>query len=143
MGSFRGLCSPRIDDNELGSLFERLVDEDRLMDVGLGGVFSPHDDELGVGQVPRCGMPVVAHRQSSRFEAGRPAQISVGRGVTAKEAPETVRNTIQYAFGATSFIEKDALWPVLGAEVVELCGNRTKRFVPRDDVKVVGSRSAP
>ncbi len=139
MSTFRGLCSSRINDDELGSFFERLVDEDGLMDVGLGGVLSPHDDELSIGQVPRRGVPVVAQSQSSRLEAGGPAEIAVGRRVASEETPETVRDAIQNAFGATSFIEKDALWAVLGSVLVEPFGNRTQDLVPRDGVKVVRS----
>ena len=117
MGTFRGLCASRIDDDELGSVFERLVDEDGLMDVGLGGVLSPHDDELRIGEVPGRGMLVVAESQSSRLEAGRPAQVAVGRRVAAEETPEAVRDAVQNALGAASFIEKDALWAVLGSVV--------------------------
>ena len=83
------LGSPAIDHDYLGAAIRCLLNKAYLMDVGLGRVLSPEDDEKGVYQVPGRVVLVVAEGQTRRHQTGR-SKDRQGRRATAEKLPEAV-----------------------------------------------------
>ena len=99
-GSMTTSCPPAV---------ERLLHERHLVDVRLGRVLAPEDDEPRVGEVPGRVVLVVAEREARRLEPGGPAQVAVGRRAAAEEPPERRGDAVQQALRAARGVEEDRL----------------------------------
>ncbi len=85
----------RIDDDQLGAAILRLVDQRHLMDIRLGRVLSPEDDQPRVDEIPRRIVPIVAHGETGRLQTGRPAEISIDRRIPTVQTPESWAGGVQ------------------------------------------------
>ncbi len=138
VGAFGGLGPPGVDHHQFGALLLRLFDEDHLLDVGLGGVLPPQDDQLRVFDVPGGVVLVVAQRQPDGFQARRPAQVAVHGGGPAEKLPEPAAEPVHESRHAAARIEQDAPGPELLFQLSHPPRYRFQGRIPGDPFKPSG-----
>ena len=136
--AFGRLRAPRIDDHHPRPALDRLLDESHLVDVGLGRVLAPEDDQPRVDEVPRRVVAVVAQGQPSRLEPRRPAQIAIGRGAAAEEAPEPRRYLVHQPLGGAGGVEEDAACAVILTGRGQLRRDSVECGLPGDPLEASG-----
>ena len=142
VGGLGGLSPARVDDHHARPRFLRLLHERHLVDVRLGGILPPQDDQLRIRDVPWSAVPVVSKRQASGLEAGGPAEISVRRRATTEQAPEAGAHTVQQTLGAAARIVQHTLRTGFVPEPCEVADHQVKRFVPLDRLELAAWCSA-
>ncbi len=128
--AFRRLRPPRIDDDHPRPALHGLLDESHLVDVGLGRILAPEDDEAGVDEVPGGIVLVVPEGEPCRLEPGRPAEIAIGRGAASEQPPEVCRQPVHQTLGAAGLVEEDAARTVGVACLREFGGDPVEGHFP-------------
>ncbi len=132
VGALGRLGAARVDHHQrraalLGALHVR-----HLVHVGLGRVLAPQHDQPRVLEVPGGVVAVLAQRQARGLEAGRPAQVAVGGGAAAEQAPEGQAGAVQQPLGAAARVVEDAPRALVAAGGLELARDALQGLVPGD-----------
>ena len=142
IGRLGALGATGIDHHQAPAGLSSLLDERHLVDIGLGGVLAPHDDQARPGDVPGHAVAIVSQRETSRLESGRPAQVPV-RGRTASvQTPERQSGPVQQTLGAAAGVVKKALRSVRLPDARQLVGDLIQGVVPSDRLEAARGGSA-
>ena len=88
VGPVGRVCGSGIHHRHRGSPFLSLKDQAPLVDIGLRWIVAPQENEPGCPCENRMVVEIGAVGESSGFEPGRPAQVTVCPGHASERAPE-------------------------------------------------------
>ena len=142
IGRLGALGAARIDHHQAPARLSRLLDERHLVDIGLGRVLAPHDDQARPGDVPGHAVAIVTQREAGRLESGRPAQVPIGGRAAPVQAPECQTGPVQQTLGAAAGVVKQALRSIGLTDARQLVGDLIQGLVPSDGLESARRGSA-
>ena len=84
VGGVRRVRASGVDDGHPRAALPGLGDQPHLVDVGLGRVVAPDEEESALDREPRMVVPVGAIGQPGGLEPGGPAEVPVGEGAASE-----------------------------------------------------------